>query len=211
MTKSRAANSTRRTRIQRENEERILKAALETFSAHGFRGATLDQIAEAAGMSKPNMLYYFHNKQEMHRSLLDQLLDTWLDPLRDMDPLGDPLYEILQYVRRKLDMAREHPQESRLFANEVLQGAPGIEDMLKGPLKALVDEKAAVIQSWINGGKLAECDPYHLIFSIWATTQHYADFDVQISAILGGKNNNKTFDDAAKFLSHLYERGLKPC
>lgn len=210
MTKSRAASSIRRTRIQRENEKRILKAALETFSAFGFRGTTLDQIADAAGMSKPNVLYYFRNKEEMHRTLLDQLLDTWLDPLRDVDLDGDPMSEILQYVRRKLDMSREHPHESRLFANEILQGAPGIADMLKGPLKALVDEKAALIQSWIDAGKLAKCDPYHLIFSIWATTQHYADFDAQIVAVLGENRKGNSFDDAAKFLTHLYECSLRP-
>jgi TetR/AcrR family transcriptional regulator len=210
MTKSRAAKSNRRTRIQRENEARILKAALETFSAHGFRGATLDQIAVAAGMSKPNVLYYFHNKEDMHRTLLDELLDTWLDPLRDVDPDGDPLAEILQYVRRKLDMSREHPHESRLFANEILQGAPGIEGTLKGPLKALVDDKAALIQSWIDAGKLADCNPYHLIFSIWATTQHYADFDAQIAAVLGNKRKKDSFDEAARFLTHLYESSLKP-
>jgi len=210
MTKSRAAHSNRRTRIQRENEMRILNAALETFSNYGFRGTTLDQIAEAAGMSKPNVLYYFRNKEAMHKTLLDQLLDTWLDPLRDMDPNGDPLEEILKYVHRKLDMSREHPQESRLFANEILQGARGIRDTLEGPLKTLVDEKTAVIQAWIDEGKLAQCDPYHLIFSIWATTQHYADFETQVGVVLGDDRKGATFENAAKFLTHLYESSLKP-
>ncbi|RYE53864.1 MAG: TetR family transcriptional regulator, partial [Hyphomicrobiales bacterium] len=41
------------TRIQREKQDIILEAALEVFSAHGFRGSTIDQIAEVAGMSKP--------------------------------------------------------------------------------------------------------------------------------------------------------------
>ena len=206
--KSRAAGSRRRTRIQRESEERILEAALETFSTHGFRGSTIDQIAEAAGMSKPNILYYFRNKEDMHRALLDQLLDAWLDPLRDMDEDGDPLGEILQYVQRKLEMSRKQPRESRLFANEILQGAPRIEDMLQGPLKTLVDEKAAIISGWVEAGKIARCDPYHLIFSIWATTQHYADFDVQICAMLGEESAGDRFDTAADFLKNLYTNGL---
>ncbi len=208
--KARAAGSRRRTRIQLENEGRILEAALETFSAYGFRGATIDQIAETAGMSKPNILYYFRNKEDMHRALLDQLLDTWLDPLRDIDPNGEPLGEILQYINRKLAMSREHPRESRLFANEVLQGAPRIDDMLKGPLKALVDEKASLIQTWIKDGKIAECDPYHLIFSIWATTQHYADFDKQVGVMLGDNDTDKRFDNAANFLNLLFKNGLTP-
>ncbi len=209
MTELGANNSRRETRIQRENRMRILEAALETFSAHGFRGATLDQIAIEAGMSKPNVLYYYRSKEDMHRALLDQLMDNWLAPLRDMDPDGDPLSEILKYVQRKLDMSREQPRESRLFANEILQGAPRVEDMLKGPLKALVDEKAGVIGAWIEAGRIAECNPHHLIFSIWATTQHYADFDVQIGAVLGEARKESSFDDAARFLASMYASALR--
>ncbi len=209
MTELSANNNQRETRIQRENRMRILEAALETFSAHGFRGATLDQIAVDAGMSKPNVLYYFPSKEDMHRALLDQLMDNWLSPLRDMDSDGDPLSEILKYVQRKLDMSREQPRESRLFANEILQGAPRVEDMLKGPLKTLVDEKAGVIRAWIAAGRIAECNPHHLIFSIWATTQHYADFDVQIGAVLGAARKESSFDDAARFLANMYASALR--
>ena len=206
----RAAKTQRRTRIQEQKEERILEAALEVFSLHGYRGATVDQIAEVAGMSKPNLLYYFRTKEAMHRALIARVLDTWLDPLREFDAEGHPVAEIRSYIRRKLEMARDFPRESRLFANEVLQGAPNIEDELKGPLKALVDEKAAVIRAWARAGKIATCDPYHLIFSIWSTTQHYADFDVQVRAVLGQERAGESrFDDAARFLEQLFIGGLQ--
>ena len=107
-------------------------------------------------------------------------------------------------------MARDFPRESRLFANEVLRGAPLIEDELKGPLKELVDEKAEVIRSWAKAGKIAKCDPYHLIFSIWSTTQHYADFDVQVRAVLGQeKAGEGRFEDAARYLEQLFMGGLR--
>lgn len=109
-----------RSRIQQRNRQIILDAALEVFSAHGFRGATLDQIAVQAGLSKPNLLYYFDSKDAIHQALLTNLLDTWLDPLRDLDPAGDPQAEIMGYMRRKLQLARDFPRESRLFANEIL-------------------------------------------------------------------------------------------
>ena len=140
---SRAAARQTTTRIQRQKTDAILAAALDVFSTHGFRGATLDQIAEAAGLSKPNLLYYFASKEDVHRMLLERLLDTWLDPLRRLDPAGDPATEIAAYIRRKLEMARDYPRESRLFAGEILQGAPHIADVLRGPLKDLVDAKAA--------------------------------------------------------------------
>jgi len=198
-------NSQPRTRIQQKNIETILEAALEVFSTNGFRGSTLDQIARAAGMSKPNLLYYFPSKDAIHEELLSGLMDTWLDPLRDMDPAGEPKDEIMRYVRRKLEMSQQMPRESRLFANEILQGAPRFEGHLQDDLKGLVDEKAAVIKTWIDAGKLAQVHPYHLIFSIWALTQHYADFDVQVRTVLDGED---PFDGASAFLETLFSRLL---
>ncbi len=172
-------------RIQRENRATILEAALDVFSAHGFRGATLDSIAKKSGLSKPNILYYFDGKKSIHVALLSQLLDTWLAPLRELDSHGDPTKELMNYIHRKLQMSREYPRESRLFANEILQGAPRIEAFIKGELRELVDEKTSLIDEWMQAGKLQKLDPHHLIFSIWAITQHYADFDAQIRMIRG--------------------------
>jgi TetR/AcrR family transcriptional regulator len=200
-----------RTRIQREKQDVILDAALDVFSLHGFRGATIDQIAEAAGMSKPNLLYYFSSKEEIHRRLLEDMLDLWLDPLREFDAGGDPVSELRSYIRRKLEMARDFPRQSRLFANEMLQGAPHAIDVLEGELKALVDDKARVIECWMHEGKIVRTDPYHLIFSIWATTQHYADFDVQVRAVLGpARGGDARFEDAARYLEGLFLNGLVP-
>ncbi|ARE38929.1 Transcriptional regulator RutR of pyrimidine catabolism (TetR family) [Rhodovulum sp. P5] len=197
------------TRIQRRNTQTILNAALEVFSQYGFRGATLDQIARAAGLSKPNLLYYFPSKDAIHVALLSGLMDTWLDPLRALNAQGDPQGEILAYVRRKLAMSRDFPRESRLFANEILQGAPRIGPALEGELKALVDEKAALIAHWAAEGRIAPVDPHHLIFSIWALTQHYADFDVQVRAVLGDGHGDP-FAGAERYLTTLFTRLLTP-
>lgn len=204
---SNAKPKPRKTRIQKRNSEVILEAALDVFSKHGFRGATLDQIANAAGLSKPNLLYYFSSKEAIHAELLEGLMDTWLDPLRALDASGDPKEQLLSYMRRKLEMSRNLPRESRLFANEVLQGAPRIGSGLGGDLKALVDEKAAIIADWSRSGRIAQVDPYHLIFSIWALTQHYADFDAQVRAVLG---NEDPFPGAEAFLDALYTKLLIP-
>lgn len=200
-----------RTRIQKEKREVILEAALEVFSTNGFRGSTIDQIAEAAGMSKPNLLYYFRRKEDIHETLMHRLLETWLAPLKELDNIGDPMTELRSYIRRKLEMARDFPRESRLFANEILQGAPRIMPMLEGELKTLVDEKVEVIKGWMRSGKVAQADPWHLIFAIWATTQHYADFDVQVRAVLGSDRGGEgRFEDAARFLEQLFVEGLRP-
>lgn len=197
-----------RTRIQLRNQAAILDAALDIFSQAGFRGATLDQIADAAGLSKPNLLYYFASKDLVYRALLNRLLQTWLDPLRAMDAEGEPMREILAYVRRKIELARDFPKESRLFANEMLQGAPRMTEVLEGDLRALVAEKAAVLTRWMDQGRIVRMSPVHLIISIWALTQHYADFDVQVRAVLGP--GHEPFAEAEDFVITLYQRLLTP-
>lgn len=201
-------DSAPRTRIQARNRETILAAALDVFSQQGFRGATLDQIAEGAGLSKPNLLYYFPSKDAIHGALLAGMLDTWLDPLRDMDPHGDPTTEILTYVRRKLDLSRDYPRESRLFANEILRGAPRIRAAIEGDLRTLVEEKSAILTRWMDEGRIARMSPAHLVFSIWALTQHYADFDVQVRGVLG--EGHDPFAEAGDFLTLLFTRLLAP-
>ncbi|PIE16456.1 MAG: TetR family transcriptional regulator [Rhodobacterales bacterium] len=197
----------KQTRIQKKNRETILNAALDVFSQFGFRGSTLDQIAKAANLSKPNLLYYFPSKEAIHVELLSRHMSIWLDPLRDLNPDGEPRAEILAYVKRKLEMSRVSPRESRLFANEVLQGAPRIMDVIKGELKQLTDKKAALIAGWMQQGKIARVDPYHLLFSIWSLTQHYADFEVQVRTILPNKSD--PFPEAEHYLNILFDKLLK--
>lgn len=197
-----------KTRIQQRNSKAILEAGLDVFAQHGFRGATLDQIADAAGLSKPNLLYYFPSKDAVYLALMAQLLRTWLDPLRHMNPDGEPVEEVMAYVRRKLELARDYPRESRLFANEILQGAPRLMPEIAGQLKTLVDEKAVVLTAWMAQGRIAQVHPVHLIFSIWALTQHYADFDVQVRAVLGPGHD--PFAEAEAYLNHLFRRMLAP-
>lgn len=201
-----------RTRIQQENRERILKAALDMFSRSGYRGTTLDEIASAAGMSKPNMLYYFRTKEELYRSVLQETLDDWLTPFAKLDPDGDPSAELGAYISAKLAHARINPKASRLFANEILQGAPLLENTLKGRLKDLVEEKSKAIRAWIAAGKMVPVEPLHLIYMIWAATQHYADFETQMDALEGTEpgTREKRFEAAERTLFTVLFNGLKP-
>ena len=183
----------KRSRIQTANRAAIMAAALDVFASDGYRGATVDRIAESAGMSKPNLLYYFKSKEEIYREVLEGTLEGWLEPLEALDPDGDPLTELETYIRAKVEMARARPAESRMFANEIQRGAPLMGTFLSTRLKTLVDQKAAVIKGWMDAGALEPSDPHHLIFMIWATTQHYADFDVQVSAILQKRAKSPRF------------------
>ncbi|AKE58561.1 HTH-type transcriptional regulator RutR [Citrobacter farmeri] len=173
--------------------EAILTAALNAFSQYGFHGTRIEQIAEQAGVSKTNLLYYYPSKEALYVAVLRQILDIWLAPLKAFREDFAPLAAIEEYIRLKLEVSRDYPQASRLFCMEMLAGAPLLMDELTGDLKALIDEKSALIAGWVRSGKLAPLDPHHLIFMIWASTQHYADFAPQVEAVTGATLRDETF------------------
>lgn len=183
----------RRSRAVAAKRTAILTAALALFSQFGMHGTSLDKVAEGADVSKTNLLYYFPSKEALYIAVLKDILEVWLAPLRALREDQQPLEAIRDYIRLKLEVSRDHPQASRLFCMEMLQGAPLLKGELEGDLKGLVDEKSAVIEGWINQGKLAAVEPHHLIFMLWATTQHYADFSTQVEAVTGQTLSDEGF------------------
>ena len=186
-------NKGKRSQAVSAKKQAILTAALNAFSQYGIHGTRLDQVAELAGVSKTNLLYYFPSKEALYVAVMQQILDIWLAPLRAFREDLAPLVAIKEYIRLKLEVSRDYPQASKLFCLEMLQGAPLVMDELTGDLKALVADKSAIIAGWVKAGKIAPVDPHHLIFMIWATTQHYADFATQVEAVTGKTLRDETF------------------
>lgn len=193
MSEDAAKKTGKRLRSVSARRQAILSAALDIFSRFGIHGSRLEQVAELAGVSKTNLLYYYPSKEALYIAVLQQILDIWLAPLRAFREDCAPLVSVRQYIRLKLEVSRDYPQASRLFCLEMLQGAPLLMGELSGDLKALVDDKSAIIAGWIEQGKLAAVDPQHLIIMIWATTQHYADFATQVEAVSGSTLQDPLF------------------
>ena len=201
----------RRAQAGEARKAAILKAALAVFARQGLDGASVEAIAQAAGISKANLLYYHPSKEALYVAVLEQGLSLWLAPLSRFTAEEDPADAIAALIGAKLVLSRDHPEVSRLFALEMLRGAPLLKPVLSGPLKAVFDAKVAVIQAWIDAGKLFRVDPPHLIFSIWALTQHYADFAVQVRALAGKSLSDKAFmDETQTALTALVLDGVRP-
>ena len=189
----------------------VLHAALGLFSRYGLHGTSVDQVAARAGVSKSNLLYYFANKEELYVCVLRDLLEVWLAPLREFSAEQDPQGVIRDYIRRKLALSRDSPDASRLFCFEILQGAPLLRDELDRELHDLVERKSAVIRAWIADGRLAPVDPQHLLFMLWATTQHYADFAVQGQALTGETlANPEFFERTVQSVQRMVLMGVAP-
>lgn len=214
MTSSRALNSRARaqagssapeaeraratTRAGTANVERILDAALSLFARYGLRGARIDEIAAAAGLSKTNLLYYFRSKEALYTAVLERTLDAWLKPLIALDAEMEPRVALSAYIASKLDYSRTHPEGSRLFAMEIMQGAPHLKPVLSTTLKSILIQKQATVDAWIRRKKLKPVSPLHLIFLIWAATQHYADFSAQIAAVAERDFADEAFFEEAR-------------
>lgn len=176
----------RRTDIRRENERLILVAAEKVFAEAGFGGATMQLIADMAGLPKANLHYYFATKEDLYRRVVQEIFEIWLEAASSFDGASGPVEGIGAYIDAKMEISRRHPDGSKVWASEVMHGAPVIQDYLETTLRDWTTGRAAVIQRWIDEGKMAPIDPRHLLYMLWATTQHYADFGHQIETLNGG-------------------------
>ncbi|MGB5835574.1 MAG: TetR/AcrR family transcriptional regulator, partial [Albidovulum sp.] len=165
----------KRNAIRQENEARILIAAEKVFAEAGFGGATMQLIADMAGLPKANLHYYFATKEELYRKVVQQIFEVWLHAADSFDNAPGPVEGIGAYIDAKMEISRRHPDGSKVWASEVMHGAPVIQDYLETTLRDWTADRAGLIQRWIDEGKMAPVDPRHLLYMLWATTQHYAD------------------------------------
>lgn len=199
----------RRTDIRQQNERLILDAAEKVFAEAGFGGATMQLIADMAGLPKANLHYYFPTKEALYRRVVQNIFEIWLDAASSFDDAAGPVEGIGAYVQAKMDISRRHPHGSKVWAAEVMHGAPVIQDYLETTLRDWTEGRIAVIQRWIDQGQMAPINPRHLLYLLWATTQHYADFGHQIETLNAGQPlSDRQWRDATDSVKQIILRGI---
>ena len=169
--------------IRAENERLILEAGERIFAQHGFRGATMQMIADQAGLPKANLHYYFDSKEKLYRCVVEKIFEIWLQAASSFENSDEPKEALKLYIYEKMQISRRHPYGSKVWAKEVMQGAPIIQDFLETQLRSWTDGRIESIQAWIAAGKIRSVEPRWVMYMIWATTQHYADFGHQIETL----------------------------
>ncbi|MCI8211785.1 TetR family transcriptional regulator [Pseudomonas sp. S25] len=172
-------------RIRQKNEEAIIKAAEDEFARHGFKGTSMNTIALNAGLPKANLHYYFTNKLGLYVAVLSNILELWDSTFNNLTVEDDPALALSQYIRAKMEFSRRQPQASRIFAMEIISGGECLNQYFSQDYQAWFQGRASVFQAWIDAGKMDPVDPVHLIFLLWGSTQHYADFATQICQVTG--------------------------
>ncbi|MHB9800771.1 TetR/AcrR family transcriptional regulator [Pseudomonas sp. MT3] len=195
-------------RIRQKNEEAILAAAEEEFARHGFKGTSMNTIAQRVGLPKANLHYYFSNKLGLYVAVLSNILDLWDSTFNHLTVDDDPAIALATYIRAKMEFSRRYPQASRVFAMEIISGGECLSEHFSQDYRAWFAGRAAVFQAWIAAGKMDPVDPVNLIFLIWSSTQHYADFATQIAFVTGRKRMSKQdFGDAGDNLIRIILKG----
>jgi TetR/AcrR family transcriptional regulator len=168
--------------------ERILaairEAAITEFSLHGFKGTSTQGIAERAGLTKPQLHYYIRGKEELYEELLSSVLRGWSEAFRFDYASNDPRQVLTHYIARKLDYALDNPGLSRIFTTEVMGGGRHLGKYWPVAVQS-TRQKVDVINRWIAHGLMRPLDAMVLLMQIWGATQHYADYGVQVRAMLG--------------------------
>jgi TetR/AcrR family transcriptional regulator len=191
-------------------ESRILRSAEFVFATKGFSGSSMDRIAEMAKISKQNLIYYFPNKDLLYKRVLKEILDIWIEKLSVFETQDEtPEVVIRRYVHEKMQISRLYPNGSKVFAHEIISGAPVLKEYLVSHLKPHFDRDVELVNLWISKGLIDDVDPEYLFFTIWAATQTYADFSIQIEILLGKKELTDTdFDKAEKAVTEFIVRAL---
>jgi len=184
---TKAPRPNRRQDRRRESEKLILQAAEKVFAEAGFGGATMQLIADMAGLPKANLHYYFPTKESLYRQVVQNIFQDWLKAADIFDAAPGPVEGLGAYIDAKMEISRRHPAGSKVWASEVMHRAPVIQDYLETTLVDWTEGRMAIINRWIDEGKMAPVDPRHLLYMLWATTQHYADFGHQIETLNGGE------------------------
>jgi TetR/AcrR family transcriptional regulator len=177
----------RKIEIRKANEALILAAAEKLFATNGYQGTATGDIAREAGIPKANLHYYFKTKSNLYREVLKNILDDWMAAASMFDIYHEPEEALRTYVKAKMEFSRQRPFGSRVWAREIMSGAPVLDNFLGTVLKAWLNERVRIIRRWAREEKIKPVDPHALMYMIWATTQHYADFERQIIILNGGK------------------------
>lgn len=196
-------------RIRQQNEQKIIAAAEIEFAKHGFKGTTVDSIAQRAQLPKSNIHYYFKSKRGLYAEIISSIIDLWDDALNELHADMDPAQALKNYIANKMKFSYAYPYSSRIFAKEILSGAPLLTEFFGDGYQQWFESKTAVFDAWAEQGKIDSISPEHVIFLIWSATQHYADFEMQICSAMGkAQLTEEDFALATDTLSQIIVKGI---
>ena len=195
--------------IRRSNVEKILLGAEKVFAEKGFAGTAMADIAAEVQLPRSNLHYYFSTKHELYSAVLLGLLDVWKQDALCFETYDDPRLVLSSYIRAKMNHSRTRPHGSKVWANEIIHGAPTLGLTLDASLYDWAKMKEARIRQWVADGRILPVEPSSVLYMIWASTQHYADFDHQVKILNQHQPlSDLQFERAVQTVTRVILRGI---
>ncbi|MCH4882196.1 TetR/AcrR family transcriptional regulator [Pseudomonas sp. TMW22080] len=195
--------------IRRSNVEKILLGAEKVFAEKGFAGTAMADIAAQVQLPRSNLHYYFSTKTDLYSAVLLGLLEVWKQDALCFETYDDPRLVLSSYIRAKMHHSRTRPHGSKVWANEMIHGAPTLGLALDASLYDWAKIKEAKIRQWVQDKRILPVEPSSLLYMIWASTQHYADFDHQVMIINDHQPlSDIQFERAVQTVTSVILRGI---
>jgi TetR/AcrR family transcriptional regulator len=150
-------------------ETTIAQAAKEVFAERGYQRATLEEIAQRAGMSKATIYLYYRNKDDLFLHVVEELVNTVMAATaQEAATAKPPLEKLYGMVRGKVEFYEQEREFFRIYLNE----KQGLEVAPKDPHKKALREMylqdvqtlAGVVQEGVDAGMLRPMDSRRLAF-----------------------------------------------
>ena len=195
--------------IRRSNVEKILLGAEQVFAEKGFAGTAMADIAAHVQLPRSNLHYYFSTKTDLYSAVLLALLEVWKQDALCFETYDDPRLVLSSYIRAKMNHSRTRPHGSKVWANEMIHGAPTLGLALDASLYDWAKMKEAKIRQWVDDQRILPVEPSSLLYMIWASTQHYADFDHQVNILNDHQPlSDMQFERAVQTVTSVILRGI---
>jgi TetR/AcrR family transcriptional regulator len=153
---------------------RIVVAARNVFAQRGLSGARMDQIARAAGVNKALPYYYFRNKEEIHRFVLETTIAQVCAAMKSPEVLAMPPTErVCALVNTTFDYVMRNPAYPRLVQRGMMSDRRRLHWMVVSYHRPLHVRVAETIREGIALGQFQPVDPDQTVFTIFGMIQHY--------------------------------------
>jgi TetR/AcrR family transcriptional regulator len=139
----------------------ILAAASRLFAARGFDATSLQEIADALGMTKQAVLHHFRSKDQLRQAVLDDILGHWRDALPRLLFAATASEDRFDAVFGELHrFFAAEPVRARLLVREALDRPAEVKKLLRGPVRPWMLAVASYIrQGQASGKHFADADP----------------------------------------------------
>ena len=164
---------------------KIVRAAEIEFSQKGFDGVSLQAIADRAGFSKRQVIYFFGTKKNLYQTIISKIFKDWATyDLYQQE--GSPRQILSAYIEKILKSSKEKPHLSKIIINEMTRGAtvaiPVFRDL---KTETTITSLKKRFEEWKTEGQIRSFDPVQYVFLVWAAQHFYAAFEPEIAYIMG--------------------------